>query len=223
MSNQKKNNKGRTRKETIAREPAAAVYPLNYPEKLEQFYNHLTITVNSMGHLCPTSIIEEKKKLERLHDYLKDFLGMNGLFRKTFAVENLVNVDKPVGKTQKESNREKGKWKKHLEFIKKLNFVMKTNFSDPDFTVRRCAGKLNISEATLYRKTSILTGKSPCELIRSYRLWKAVRLLKNQFGSITDIAFEVGFNSHTYFTRCFREKYHRLPSDFIHIQNLNEF
>ena len=125
--------------------------------------------------------------------------------------------------TQNESNREKKKWEKHRQFIKKLNQVMKKNFSDPDFSVRLCAGKLNVSETTLYRKVFVLTGKAPCEFIRSYRLWKAARLLENHYGSITDVAFEVGFNSHAYFTRCFRKKYHRLPSDLPIPENKMKF
>jgi len=100
------------------------------------------------------------------------------------------------------------------EFMDELNAVIEKNLSDPDFNVEQLAKKLYMSSATLYRKIQALTGEVPSEYIRSYRLRRAARLFKNNFGSVTEVAFEVGFNSRTYFTRCFKEKFHQLPTVF---------
>jgi AraC-like DNA-binding protein len=100
-------------------------------------------------------------------------------------------------------------------FIKELLEVIEKNLSDPDFNVEQLCKKLYMSGATLYRKIRALSGESPTEFIRSYRLKRAAQLLKSGFDSVTEVAFEVGFNSRAYFTKCFREKFHQLPSSFL--------
>jgi DNA-binding response OmpR family regulator/signal transduction histidine kinase len=101
------------------------------------------------------------------------------------------------------------------EFMKELNAVIEENLEDPDFNVEQLAKKLYMSSATLYRKIQALSGEIPSEYIRSYRLRRAAQLFKENFGSVTEVAFEVGFNSRTYFTKCFKEKFHQLPSVYM--------
>ena len=101
------------------------------------------------------------------------------------------------------------------EFIKELNAVIEKNLDDPDFNVEQLAKKLYMSSATLYRKIQAVSGEIPSEYIRSHRLRRAAELLKSNFGSITEVAFEVGFSSRAYFTRCFKEKFHQLPSVYM--------
>lgn len=67
----------------------------------------------------------------------------------------------------------------------------------------------------LNKKILDLTGETANEFIRSYRLKRAVQLLEQNAGNIKDIALDVGFSSHAYFTKCFREKFNRLPSDYF--------
>ncbi|MCP5105860.1 MAG: response regulator [bacterium] len=100
------------------------------------------------------------------------------------------------------------------EFIKDLKEVIEANISDPEFNVEELSRRLYLSRATLYRKIQALSGKAPTDFIRSYRLKRAAELLKSNFGSVTEVAFEVGFSSRTYFTKCFKEKFHQLPSDY---------
>ncbi|MCP5104257.1 MAG: response regulator [bacterium] len=101
------------------------------------------------------------------------------------------------------------------KFMKELDAVIAKNLSETEFNVDQLAKKLYMSSATLYRKIQALTGEVPSEYIRSFRLRRAARLFKNNFGSVTEVAFEVGFSSRTYFTRCFKEKFHQLPSVFM--------
>jgi AraC-like DNA-binding protein len=100
------------------------------------------------------------------------------------------------------------------EFLQDLKSVIEKNLSDPGFNVEELRKKLYMSGATLYRKILALTSETPTDFIRSYRLTRAVELLKSGFGSITEVAFEVGFNSRTYFSKCFKEKFNRLPSEY---------
>jgi signal transduction histidine kinase/DNA-binding response OmpR family regulator/ligand-binding sensor domain-containing protein len=101
------------------------------------------------------------------------------------------------------------------EFVKKLKTVIEENLSDPEFNVNDMSNKLNMSQPTLYRKIQALSGESPTDFIRSYRLKWASQLLESNFGSVTEVAFEVGFSSRAYFTKCFKDKFHRLPSSYL--------
>jgi AraC-like DNA-binding protein len=104
-------------------------------------------------------------------------------------------------------------------FIKEVQEVIEKNLSDQFFNVEKLGEKLYMSRATLYRKISALTGLSPREFIKSYRLKRGAQLLRANFGNITEVAFEVGFSSTTYFGKCFKEKFHQLPSAFVDSSN----
>ncbi|MCU0286072.1 MAG: helix-turn-helix transcriptional regulator, partial [Acidobacteria bacterium] len=95
-----------------------------------------------------------------------------------------------------------------------VNQCIEENLGDFDFNVEVLADKLSIGRTTLYRKVLALTGENPTQYIRSFRLNRAAHILKTQERSITDVAFDVGFSSTPYFTRCFKEMFHRLPSGF---------
>ena len=71
-----------------------------------------------------------------------------------------------------------------------------------------------MGRSTLFRKVQALTGESPPQFILSYRLERAAQLLKDNFGNVTEVAFEVGFSSPAYFSKCFKEKFHQSPSSF---------
>jgi signal transduction histidine kinase/DNA-binding response OmpR family regulator len=101
------------------------------------------------------------------------------------------------------------------EFMEELKTVIETNISDSDFNVEKLSSKLYMSHATLYRKIHALTGESPRNFIRSYRLKRGAELLKNNYGNVGDVAFEVGFSSTSYFIKCFKEKFQQLPSSYI--------
>jgi len=101
------------------------------------------------------------------------------------------------------------------EFIKDMQKVINQNLSDPEFNVDQLSRKLYMSHATLYRKIHALTGETPTDFIRSCRLKRGVELLKSSYGNVGDVAFEVGFSSTSYFIKCFKEKFHRLPSSYM--------
>ncbi|MGD2086280.1 MAG: response regulator [Candidatus Aminicenantes bacterium] len=100
------------------------------------------------------------------------------------------------------------------EFIKELQDVIEKNLSDPKFHVEQLSEKLYMNRVTLFRKIKALTGETPTEYIRSYRLLRAAQLLKDNFGNVSEVAIEVGFSNLGYFTRCFKEKFQQLPSEY---------
>jgi signal transduction histidine kinase/DNA-binding response OmpR family regulator len=100
-------------------------------------------------------------------------------------------------------------------FLDKLQDLIEENLSNPEFGVDELAVILDISRPTLYRKVFALTGQSPKKFIQSYRLKRSFELLKASYGNVTEVAYKVGFSSSAYFTKCFKETFNRLPSDFI--------
>jgi signal transduction histidine kinase/CheY-like chemotaxis protein len=100
------------------------------------------------------------------------------------------------------------------DFLSDLQCLIEKNISDPGFSVDQLAKNMVMSQSTLYRKVQALTGETPIEFLRSYRLKRAAQLLKDKFGNVTEVAFEVGFSSTAYFTKCFKKKFHQLPSAF---------
>jgi AraC-like DNA-binding protein len=71
------------------------------------------------------------------------------------------------------------------------------------------------SKSQLYRKLMLLTGKSPNTFIKDYRLNEAVKLLNKHAGNISEIAFETGFSSPSYFSKCFQKKYGHFPTGYL--------
>ena len=100
------------------------------------------------------------------------------------------------------------------EFMKQLKTVLDKYTPDSEFGVDQLASLLYMSRATLNRKIKALTGESTNQFIQSYRLKRAAQLLKADFGNVTDVAFEVGFSSTAYFTKCFKDQFHQLPHNY---------
>ncbi|MGE5342207.1 MAG: response regulator [Candidatus Omnitrophota bacterium] len=98
--------------------------------------------------------------------------------------------------------------------LKKIREFIEKNLSDPDFGLDQLSEALDISRSTLNRKIMALAGQTPQKFIQSYRLNRAVEFLKANSGNITEVAYKVGFSSSAYFTKCFKETFDRLPSDY---------
>jgi len=108
-------------------------------------------------------------------------------------------------------------------FLKKLNDEIKKNISDEDFSVESLTDILSISRSNLQRKVKILSGLTPGEYLRNYRLRKACQLLIESDMRINEVAFEVGFSSASYFNKVFYKAYNMTPTEFIasHVSERN--
>lgn len=78
---------------------------------------------------------------------------------------------------------------------------------------------LGFSKSRLYRKLIAITGKSPNTFLKGYRLSKALNLLHKKNMNISEVAFETGFNSPAYFSKCFQETFGILPSEYMRSDN----
>jgi len=92
--------------------------------------------------------------------------------------------------------------------------VLSDNFADEKFTPTKFAALMKMSPVQLNRMLKKTTGKTTTEYIRSYRLKCAAEMLVTTSSSITTIVFETGFNSVSYFTKCFKKEFGKTPSDY---------
>ena len=74
----------------------------------------------------------------------------------------------------------------------------------------------------MYNKLKSLTGKSPVELIKEYRITKSKLLLRTGQFSVSEVAYKVGFSDPGYFSRCFREQFHMSPAEYLKTHNLKQ-
>ena len=101
------------------------------------------------------------------------------------------------------------------QFIQKLDTLIQEHLSDPDFNVEEIAGQFYMSRASFYRKIKGVLGLTPNEYIRIERLKKAALLLSEKKYKINEICYRVGFNSPSYFAKCFQQQFGVLPKAFL--------
>ena len=101
---------------------------------------------------------------------------------------------------------------RNKEFLDKLDHLILSNLLKTDLDVNFIADQMCMSDSTLHRRIKALTGITANEYIRKHRLTKAMQMLRSGT-PISEVAMECGFNSPSYFTRCFKSEYGMLPSE----------
>ena len=101
------------------------------------------------------------------------------------------------------------------KFLKNLVEFTEREWSKTDLNADDFCRYFGYSRSKLYRKIIALTGKSINIYLKEYRLCKARVLLKRKTMNISEVAFETGFNSPAYFSKCFQETFGILPSQYI--------
>ena len=99
-------------------------------------------------------------------------------------------------------------------FLKKVMTVVEEHLGDENFEVDTLCRGVGMSRAQLHRKLKALVDQSAMELMRGMRLQRAADLLRQNAGTIAEIAYQVGFSSQAHFTRSFHERFGCSPSEF---------
>ena len=108
------------------------------------------------------------------------------------------------------------------EFLREVMSWLGENIENSELTIDQLASHLGVGRTTMYNKLKSLTGKSPVELIKEYRITKAQMLLRTGQFSVSEVAYKVGFSDPGYFSRCFREQYHMSPAEFLKTNHLKQ-
>jgi len=106
-----------------------------------------------------------------------------------------------------------GLGKRDRAFLAKLDTVLENHLSDSKFRIEILTSQMAMSERNLQRKLKALTGRTPGQYLRTYRLKKALVLLRDGI-PVNLVAERVGFSSPAYFSSCFREEFDQSPSKF---------
>ena len=98
-------------------------------------------------------------------------------------------------------------------FMADFGRVVRERMSDSSLSVETISSALGLSRVQMYRKVKQLTGQSPVEIIRVTRLKKAERLLKTTKMTVSEISYDVGFSSPSYFSKCFKDYFGVQPGE----------
>ncbi|MEO5601043.1 MAG: response regulator [Cyclobacteriaceae bacterium] len=135
-------------------------------------------------------------------------------------IKNLISIREKLQKKYRQESGLKPKEVKvtsvHQKFLKDLKEVVEDNIENELFSVDDLGKAMAMSRSQIHRKLKALTNQSATTFIRNYRLHRAADLLSQQAGSVTEIAYQVGFNSQTYFSSSFQELFGCSPSEFKH-------
>ena len=177
----------------------------------------------SYSHI-PVVLLTAKTNIQSKIEGLE--LGADAYIEKPFSVEYLLaNISSLI------HNREKLRQtfakspfvaantmaltKADEEFIWKLNDIIQANLHNPEFSMEDMADALKMSRSSFYRKIKGVLDLSPNEYLRLERLKQAAQLLKEGKSRVNEICYTVGFNSPSYFSKCFLKQFGVLPKAFI--------
>ncbi|HEY1199857.1 MAG TPA: ATP-binding protein, partial [Niastella sp.] len=139
---------------------------------------------------------------EMLQSRIRNLLALQEAMRKLFQKQLEVNPTE-ISITSVDE-----------QFIRQSIETVEQNISNPDFSVEDLSRALHMSRVALYKKLLALTGKSPLDFIKTLRLKRAAQLLEKSQFTISEIAYEVGFNNPKYFARTFKKEFGLLPSEY---------
>ncbi len=114
---------------------------------------------------------------------------------------------KPIAIADSDSNQDE-------IFIKKVMDIIAENISNPNLSVDLISSKIGLSSTHLYRKLKAITNQSTKDILKNYRLQKAAQMIQNNEGNITEIMYNVGFNSLSSFSKSFKTKFGVSPSEY---------
>jgi signal transduction histidine kinase/DNA-binding response OmpR family regulator len=170
-----------------------------------------------------TAKSEQQSKLEGLETGADDYLTKPFDTKELqIRINNLINIRR---KLQEKFSRvdfvpvkkaaEKKLTNLEEQFMSKVMEVLETHLSEEEFSIEQFGKEVGMSRVQLHRKLKALSGKSASNYLRSVRLNKAKKMIEEQKGNISEIAYSVGFSSPQYFSRSFKEEFGFPPSDLV--------
>lgn len=147
------------------------------------------------------------KMADRLCKAVKGSINISGDVRDLYESENRNSPIDPKIFRSLERDEE--------HFLELLMDYTDKEWRNTGLNVNDISRRLGFSKTQLYRKMILVTGRSPHNFMMEYRLIKALALLKQKHKNISEIAFETGFNSPAYFSKCFERLFSVLPSVYI--------
>ncbi|MCS3801568.1 ligand-binding sensor domain-containing protein/signal transduction histidine kinase/DNA-binding response OmpR family regulator [Chitinophagaceae bacterium OAS944] len=140
---------------------------------------------------------------EVLNAKIKNLLYLKNTMQSTYSKQIKVMATDPVVESADE------------KLLTEIATYLENNLTNPQLSVENLSKQFGMSRSTLYTKLLELTGQTPVEYIRSFRLDKAAALMEKSTMTISEISYQVGFTTSNYFAKSFKSKFNMLPSEFI--------
>ncbi|HEX6428580.1 MAG TPA: hybrid sensor histidine kinase/response regulator transcription factor, partial [Niastella sp.] len=206
----------------LANHPQLIVSDINMPEmdgitlvkklKADKRTSHIPV-------ILLTAVTEEEQQLKGLetgaNDYITkpfNFEVLNAKIKSLLELKSTMKsaYTKQIKVVSPEITLESADEKLLQEIVSYLE----KNITNPQLSVEGLSKQVGMSRSTLYTRLLQLTGQTPVEYIRSFRLDKAAALLEKSNMTIAEIAYQVGFTTPNYFARSFKSKFNMLPSEW---------
>ncbi len=175
--------------------------------------------ISHIPFILLTASLTEEKRLEGFK------VGADAYITKPFSFELLESRIRNLI-SQRDRNRKQYQENFKIEpgtigitpldekLMKKALKIVEDNLNDTEFSVEKMSQELGFSRVHLYKKILSITGKSPVEFIRLVRLKRAAQLLRESQLTVSEIAYQVGFNDPRYFSKQFKSEFNMLPSRY---------
>ena len=181
----------------------------------------------SLDHI-PIVLLSAKTDVETKVEGLN--IGANAYIEKPFSVEQLKAQIKSILEARRKlqaslmqspldyyklQHSEDSKDTENAEFVTKLNDLILEHLNDPEFNIDSVAREFAMSRSSFHSKVKAITGETPNNYIRIIRLSKAAEYLATGKYQIVEVCYMVGFNTPSYFSKCFSEYFGKLPKEYI--------
>ncbi len=181
--------------------------------KTDERTSHIPIILLTAG-------VGEEQELKGLQSGADDFITKPFKLRVLQSrVENLIATRKILRNRYSQEMMLKAKdialTPTDALFFERVQKVLDEQLSDVDFSAATFCKAIGMSRMQLHRKLMAFTGLSTSAFIRSQRLKQAVHILKTSDATINEVAYSVGFNTPSYFIKCFKETYKKTPSEYL--------
>lgn len=155
------------------------------------------------------SYVEKPFSISFLKAQISNLIESRKLLRKKYSEMPFVAITTMAGNSADE------------HFLSKVNDIIEQNISNEDFSIDQLAEELCISRSGLFAKIKTLAGITPNDLIQLIRLKKAAEYLIQKEHRVNEVAYMVGFNNPSYFSKCFQKQFGVKPLDFVKSNSRN--
>lgn len=151
--------------------------------------------------------IEKPFSIEHLEAQIHSIFDNRHRLHESFIKSPLDFYSRPHDKDTHETE--------NAEFVRKLNQLILDNLTNTDFNIDQIAQTFCMSRSSFHSRVKSVTGETPNNYIRIVRLTKSAELLATGKYQIVEVCYMVGFNTPSYFSKCFADHFGKLPKDYI--------
>jgi len=210
----------------LSKHPDLIITDVNLPDK-SGFDLCMAVKENNTTCHIPVILLTSLNDIQHQISGLKS--GADSYIIKPFDLQLLNhNIDNLIGMRKRiQAKYYFGSGSKHLNneirsdeklFIDKVINEIEKNIHDSEFDVEKLCKAIGLSQPQTYRKIKSITDLSISEFIRNTRLKKAARMFAESNLTVSEVAYQVGFNDPNYFTKCFTRLFGQTPTEYIRLR-----